>query len=335
MRPRARSILAVGALLFGGASIAPVAQAQPGNSPDPSEVKVFRAEVTKQQVPLLLAAGQDGHELSEQAPEKGKATVEVYLTDEQAGKLRKQGVDLTEHQVTARSEARTEKAADGVFRPYGGSGGLKEEIVRTGQENPGLTKVVSIGKTVRGQDFLALKLTKHAAKSKDGSKPAVLYMSNQHAREWITPEMTRRLMHYYLDNYKKDKRVRKIVDSTELWFVLSANPDGYDHTFKDSSTRLWRKNLRDVNGDGAISTGDGVDLNRNFAYKWGYDDEGSSPNPTSETYRGASPAPSPRPRRSTPCRSASASPTASTTTPPPSSSCTGSAGRWPPTRPTT
>ncbi|WP_406257189.1 M14 family zinc carboxypeptidase [Streptomyces nigra] len=289
MRPRARSILAVGALLFGGASIAPVAQAQPGNSPDPSEVKVFRAEVTKQQVPLLLAAGQDGHELSEQAPEKGKATVEVYLTDEQAGKLRKQGVDLTEHQVTARSEARTEKAADGVFRPYGGSGGLKEEIVRTGQENPGLTKVVSIGKTVRGQDFLALKLTKHAAKSKDGSKPAVLYMSNQHAREWITPEMTRRLMHYYLDNYKKDKRVRKIVDSTELWFVLSANPDGYDHTFKDSSTRLWRKNLRDVNGDGAISTGDGVDLNRNFAYKWGYDDEGSSPNPTSETYRGASP----------------------------------------------
>ncbi|MFD6315534.1 M14 family metallopeptidase [Streptomyces nigra] len=289
MRPRARSILAVGALLFGGASIAPVAQAQPGNSPDPSEVKVFRAEVTKQQVPLLLAAGQDGHELSEQAPEKGKATVEVYLTDEQAGKLRKQGVDLTEHQVTARSEARTEKAADGVFRPYGGSGGLKEEIVRTGQENPGLTKVVSIGKTVRGQDILALKLTKHAAKSKDGSKPAVLYMSNQHAREWITPEMTRRLMHYYLDNYKKDKRVRKIVDSTEMWFVLSANPDGYDHTFKDSSTRLWRKNLRDVNGDGAISTGDGVDLNRNFAYKWGYDDEGSSPNPTSETYRGASP----------------------------------------------
>jgi len=252
-------------------------------------VKVFRAEVTKQQVPLLLAAGQDGHELSEQAPDKGRATVEVYLTDEQAGKLREQGVALTEHQVAARAEARTEKAAEGVFRPYSGSGGLKEEIVRTGQQNPGLTKVVSIGKTLRGQDILALKLTKHAAKSKDGSKPAVLYMSNQHAREWITPEMTRRLMHYYLDNYKKDKRVRKIVDSTELWFVLSANPDGYDHTFKDSSTRLWRKNLRDVNGDGVISTGDGIDLNRNFPYKWGYDDEGSSPNPTSETYRGASP----------------------------------------------
>ncbi|MER6960790.1 MULTISPECIES: M14 family zinc carboxypeptidase [unclassified Streptomyces] len=291
MRRRGRSILAVGALLLGGAALAPIAQAQPASSPtpDPDEVKVFRAEVTKQQVPLLLAAGQDGHELGEQVPEKGTATVEVFLTGEQAKKLGKQGVELTEHTLSAAAENRLEAASDGVFRPYSGSGGLREEILRTGQENPGLTKVVSLGKTVNGQDILAVKLTKNAKSSKDGAKPAVLYMSNQHAREWITPEMTRRLMHHYLDNYRTDKRIKKIVDSTELWFVLSANPDGYDYTFQSTDNRLWRKNLRDVNGDGAITTGDGVDLNRNFAYKWGYDDEGSSPNPTSQTYRGASP----------------------------------------------
>ncbi|MFF9805178.1 M14 family zinc carboxypeptidase [Streptomyces coeruleorubidus] len=291
MRRRARSILAVGTLLIGGASIAPIAQAQPDSSPpsDPDEVKVFRADVTHEQVPLLLAAGQDGHELSEQVPEKGTATIEVILTDQQAKKLAKQGVDLTEHDLSKKAEARVENAAEGVFRPYSGKGGLKEEILRTAQENPGLTKVVSIGKTVKGQDILAMKLTKGAKKTKDGSKPSVLYLSNQHAREWITPEMTRRLMHHYLDNYKKDRRVKKIVDSTELWFVISANPDGYDHTHAGDGNRLWRKNLRDVNGDGVIGTGDGVDLNRNFAYKWGYDDEGSSPNPTSETYRGAGP----------------------------------------------
>ncbi|MEU5743557.1 M14 family zinc carboxypeptidase [Streptomyces tendae] len=291
MRRRARSILAVGALLIGGASFAPIAQAQPADpgTPDANEVKVFRADVTKEQVPLLLATGQDGHELGEQVPDRGTAAVELYLTEKQAGTLEEQGVDLTEHTLSTQAEKRVESAADGVFRPYSGSGGLREEILRTAQENPGLTKVVSIGKTVNGQDILALKLTKHAKKSKDGSKPSVLYMSNQHAREWITPEMTRRLMHHYLDNYKKDRRIREIVDSTELWFVLSANPDGYDYTFESTDNRLWRKNLRDVNGDGTISTGDGVDLNRNFAYKWGYDDEGSSPNPTSETYRGASP----------------------------------------------
>ncbi|WP_369238345.1 M14 family zinc carboxypeptidase [Streptomyces sp. R21] len=295
MRRRARAILAACALMVGGAGMAPLAHAEGARAPKPDAdaVKVFRAEVTKQQIPLLLAAGQDGHELGEQAPEKGTADVEVYLTDKQAHKLEKQGVELTEHTLSAKAEARVDDAAQGVFRPYSGKGNLQEEIVKTGAAHPDLTKVVSIGKTVNGQDILALKLTKGARKTKDGAKPAVLYMSNQHAREWITPEMTRRLMHYYLDNYATNKRIKKIVDSTELWFVLSANPDGYDYTFKDATARQWRKNLRDINGDGTITTGDGVDLNRNFAYKWGYDDEGSSPNPTSETYRGASPSSEP------------------------------------------
>lgn len=294
MRRRARPILAVGALLLGGAGLVPVAQAaESAGSPDPNEVKVFRAEVTSGQVPLLLAAGQDGHELSEQVPAKGTATVEVYLTDQEAQKLEKKGVELTEHTLTAKAEARVDKAAEGVFRPYSGSGGLREELLATARANPGLTKLVSIGKTVNGQDILALKLTKDAKKSKDGAKPSVLYMSNQHAREWITPEMTRRLLHHYVDGYRTDKRLKKIVDSTELWFVLSANPDGYDYTFKNADNRLWRKNLHDNNGDGTIGVGDGVDLNRNFSYKWGYDNEGSSPNPTSETYRGTAPSSEP------------------------------------------
>ncbi|MFE9683771.1 M14 family zinc carboxypeptidase [Streptomyces sp. NPDC006285] len=291
MRRRARSILAAGALLLGGVAVAPMAQAEPGAATDPGadEVKVFRADVTKEQVPLLLAAGQDSHELGEHVPQKGTATVEVYLTDKQAEQLEDKGVDLAEHKLSAKARARVAAAGDGVYRPYSGPGNLREEILRTGQQNPSLTKVVSIGKTIQGQDILAVKLTKGAKKTKDGAKPSVLYMSNQHAREWITPEMTRRLLHHYLDNYGKDRRITRLVDSTELWFVLSANPDGYDWTFKAEGDRQWRKNLRDVNGDGALTTGDGVDLNRNFAYKWGYDDEGSSPYPTSQTYRGASP----------------------------------------------
>ena len=47
-----------------------------------------------------------------------------------------------------------------------------------------------------------------------------------------------------------------------------ANPDGYDFTFTEGN-RLWRKNLRDNNGDGTITPGDGVDLNRNFAVQVG------------------------------------------------------------------
>ncbi|MFE9217935.1 M14 family zinc carboxypeptidase [Streptomyces lavendulae] len=292
MRQRARSILAASALVFGTtlAALPVAAQAQPASAAasGADEVRVYDADISKEQVPLVLAAGQDAHELAERAPQTGTAKVELFLTGDQAKGLAAQGVRLAERKVSAQGLARTKAAGDGVFRPYSGKGGLQEEILRTAQQNPGLTKVVSIGKTVQGKDILALKVSKDAKKGKDGDKPSVLYMSNQHAREWITPEMTRRLMHHTLDNYGKDPRITKLVDSTELWFLLSANPDGYDYTFTADSARLWRKNLHDNNGDGKITAVDGVDLNRNFAYKWGYDNEGSSPSLSSETYRGPS-----------------------------------------------
>ncbi|MFF8274628.1 M14 family zinc carboxypeptidase [Streptomyces lateritius] len=299
MRRRARSILAVASLLIAGLAAAPVAGAEPKGTDGGAggdALSVWRATVSKEQVPLLLEAGTDAHELTEQVPDRGSATLELYLTDEQAGRLRGKGVELAEHTLSPGAEKRVTGAGDGVFRPYGGPNGLKQEILATAQAHPGLTKVVSIGKTVKGQDILALKLSKGAKQAKDGSRPATLYLSNQHAREWITPEMTRRLMHHYLDGYGKDERVTRIVDTTELWFVLSANPDGYDFTHADPDHRQWRKNLRDNDGDGRIEAGDGVDLNRNFSYKWGYDDEGSSPDPADETYRGTGPMSEPETR---------------------------------------
>src|SRR5688500_2098645 len=142
-----------------------------------------------------------------------------------------------------------------------------------------------------GKEILAFKVTQKARQVPDGSRPAVLYNSAQHAREWITPEMTRRLMHHVIDGYSSDPEIRALLDSTELWFVPVANPDGYDYTF--STDRLWRKNLRDNDGDGQITGVDGVDPNRNFPTRWGYDNEGSSPFPDSETYRGPAPASEP------------------------------------------
>ena len=165
-----------------------------------------------------------------------------------------------------------------VFRPYSGPGGLSQEYAAIANQYPGLVKRVIIGKTVQGKDIVALKVTGDANRTTDGARPAVLYVAAQHGREWITAEMNRRLLHHLIDNYRTDKTIHSIVDTTELWFVPVANPDGYDFTFTDGH-RLWRKNLSDNNGDGVIDEGDGVDLDRNFPTKWGYDNEGSSPNP--------------------------------------------------------
>ena len=175
-----------------------------------------------------------------------------------------------------------------MFRPYSGAGNIREELLRVAAEHPRIAQAVDIGRSGQGQPITAVRVSKDVRSLKDGKRPAVVYQAAQHAREWITPEMVRRLLHHYVDGYGSDAELTRIIDTTDLWFIPVINVDGYDYTFTEGN-RLWRKNLRDNDGDGQITGQDGVDLNRNFPYKWGYDNEGSSDLRTSETYRGPSP----------------------------------------------
>ncbi|MDI2126289.1 M14 family zinc carboxypeptidase [Yinghuangia seranimata] len=220
----------------------------------------------------------------------GKASAELVLSEAEAAKLTKAGISVqVRGNQQAKAGLRSAAPTGGVFKHYAGEGGLAAEMLDVAKANPDITKVVSIGKSTLGQDILAIKVSKEAKTSRDGTKPPVLYVANQHAREWITPEMNRRLLHYYVDGYKSNNQdVKKIVNSTELWFVLSANPDGYEWTWQPGQ-RQWRKTLRDNDGNGVITGADGVDPNRNFNYKWGYDNEGSSADSFNDTWRGPGP----------------------------------------------
>ncbi len=183
---------------------------------------------------------------------------------------------------------------DDDFRPTKEQ--YEEQYDRVVAENPGLVARRSTGTTYGGRDITAIQVTKDATGADIPNRPAVLYNAMQHAREWLAGETCRRSLEWVLDNYGKTtvtgKEVTALVDSTELWFVCVNNPDGYEYTFTKGN-RIWRKNLRDNNGNGTIEAGDGVDPNRNFARNWGLDDEGSSPDPADETYRGPSAASEP------------------------------------------
>jgi len=248
---------------------------------------VYTGTLDAAQFERLRAAGIDADEVTRPPAAGDKVVVESILGRRQAERLIAAGVPLTPKQTTATMRARA-AAAPTVFRQYNAPGGIRDELAATAARFPRLTKLVTIGKSLRGVPIQAVKVTSNARSLPDGRRPAVLYLGAQHAREWITPEMNRRLLHYVLDGYGTDPTLTKLVDTTELWFLPVANPDGYDFTFTEAN-RLWRKNLRDNNGDGKITDGDGVDLNRNFAEKWGYDNEGSSDSPSSETYRGTGP----------------------------------------------
>ncbi|MBO4205817.1 M14 family metallopeptidase [Micromonospora echinofusca] len=291
MRKTRLAIASVFTLVGAMALTAPVT-AQPPSAPDARDrLEVYVGTVTPKQLDELRAVGVDLGHSHVSADQVGNTTVEAVLSTRQAERLTSRGVPLTVKKVRGKEASRAlrEQAAAGwtAFRSYSEPGGLRDEIVSTAARFPKLAKVETIGRTVQGKPILAVKVTKNARTVPDGKRPAVLYGSAQHAREWITPEMTRRLLHHVLDNYGHDAEITRLLDTTELWFLPVANPDGYDHTFTPGN-RLWRKNLRDNDGDGRITTADGVDLNRNFAYKWGYDNEGSSPDAENDTYRGPS-----------------------------------------------
>ena len=128
-------------------------------------------------------------------------------------------------------------------------------------------------------------------------KPVVLYHCTQHAREWIAAEINRRLFKYFLD-HKSDAGIRHPADPAlrpRSGSCRSSTPTATTTRSSPQDTRFWRKTLRDNNGDGQITVGDGVDPNRNWPTKWRFDPEGASDNPASETYRGPrARAPSPR-----------------------------------------
>lgn len=303
MKRRFVPMLAALSLLTGSLLAAPSASADPQNHPNPSRgLSVYEGEVTERQLTRLHGVGL-GHEainvLRKGKPRDNKVTVEVVMSARQADKLQARGYDLEVKTIKGQTPQQRMHtlAKDGykVFDPYSGPGGIKQQLIQITQQHPRLTKLVSAGKTIRGQKILAVKVTKHASQLPDGKRPAVLYNAAQHAREWITPEMVMRLLRHFLDGYGSNPELTRIINTTELWFLPVANPDGYDYTFTEGH-RLWRKNLRDNNGDGKITNIDGVDLNRNWPYRWGYDNEGSSSNPASATYRGEKPLSEPETR---------------------------------------
>jgi hypothetical protein len=292
MRRRVAS-LALAALAVAGAA-APPAVAASGDA-----LNTYRVAPTAENKRDLALAGFDLVE-----GDKG-SHLEIFATDRQVRELRADG-------ITARLRGAKKEAA-AAAAPYTGSdagytvwtrydavpGDGKEQFVELYDRLAGLghVKKVSIGKTHLGRDIWAVKVTKNAKAISDNSRPAVLYNAQQHAREWLAGETCKRTLKYFTENYGKDtdagEIVTPLVDSRELWFVCISNPDGFEYTFTEGN-RLWRKNMADNNGDGVRGEpGDGVDPNRNFPTNWGRDNEGSSDDPYSETYRGTGPASEP------------------------------------------
>ena len=176
--------------------------------------------------------------------------------------------------------------ADSTYHNYSE---MTAEINQIVANYPAIARKSSFGTSYQGRDLIVVKISDNVGV--DEAEPEVLFTHHQHAREHLTVEMAMYLLNELTSKYATDTRIRDLVNSREIWIMPDVNPDGGEYDIASGSYRSWRKNRQPNSGSTAV----GTDLNRNWEYRWGCCG-GSSSSPSSETYRGASPASSPEVR---------------------------------------
>lgn len=125
-----------------------------------------------------------------------------------------------------------------------------------------------------------------------GDKPKLFMTSAIHAREMTTAETTTRFIETLLADYGKDADATWIIDHHEIHAMLQTNPDGrkfVEDNYDTHNLKLKRKNENEkkacmLAGKHEDRVKRGVDLNRNFSFRWG--GPGASDKMCSDTFRG-------------------------------------------------
>lgn len=147
---------------------------------------------------------------------------------------------------------------------------------------PQICSMFSAGKSHQNRDLLGLKISDNPGQKEN--EPACFFNGATHAREPMGTHACVMFALKLLSEYGRDSVSTWLVDNREIYIIPVMNPDGYVYNSDSGgASSNWRKNRRVIQSPYV-----GVDLNRNYGFKWGYDNSGSSNSPSAETYRGPS-----------------------------------------------
>ncbi len=158
---------------------------------------------------------------------------------------------------------------------------------------PDIMSLTSLGKTYEERDIWMVKLSDNV--ELDENEPEILLMGAHHGNEKPSYEILIYFITYMVENYSKENfdndedgtvnediidgldndgdglvdedpsedRVREVLDSREIYLVPMVNPDGVE-----ANTRKNCAPNHGIFGFRPRVTSYGVDLNRNYGYRW-------------------------------------------------------------------
>ncbi|CAB4057524.1 CPD [Lepeophtheirus salmonis] len=105
---------------------------------------------------------------------------------------------------------------------------LIKSLVDLEKEYPSLSNTFQIGRSVRGQKILGIRISEglHIG-SRKKLKPMVKLLANMHGNEPVGRELLLYFASYILGSYGIDDRLTKFINTTDLWIVPTINPDGF------------------------------------------------------------------------------------------------------------
>uniref|UniRef100_A0A914I7C9 ShKT domain-containing protein n=1 Tax=Globodera rostochiensis TaxID=31243 RepID=A0A914I7C9_GLORO len=155
---------------------------------------------------------------------------------------------------------------------------------------PNRAQLRTIGWTAEGRPLQGIQF----GNPSDKSRPVVWIDAGIHAREWTAVHTAAYFIFYIANQIRlgQDQRLLKCLERLDVLVLPCINPDGYEFTRsepRNPAVRMWRKNRSKERcatsaRDGQTHCCKGVDLNRNFDFKFA--GGGTSFFPCSEIFHG-------------------------------------------------
>jgi murein tripeptide amidase MpaA len=159
---------------------------------------------------------------------------------------------------------------------------IESALVALNSTYPSLTQLIPLPNvTYEGRDSNALLIRGNPSFK---CRPALVFVSGVHAREWGGPDILVNLATDLLEAYSTNaglayggrsfaaSDIRATVNRTDIIVFPDINPDGRAYSMggtPNTTQAMWRKNRNPASGGGSAGR-PGVDVNRNYDFLWDF-----------------------------------------------------------------